>query len=304
MRTTSYVWIACAGLLGVSLCCADSPAQSTSRKLVQLKATDADSYQGVMDLSMYAGEVLEKSVLEEAATPTAGNRVGKLGHWRGTPFVMTATVSAGVLHVRNESDFFVIWLRRNAAVPMDDSALGTVSNATKGLLADAYRPAPLDKVCPVDSVAGEGHEIRLLSKSEATEETATATCSYTNVSAKTRRWNCISVVHVLVKGRDLIIACEKAKARQMGIPQRYEGLLAAKVRLSESEAKLVADQPVLAGNVVFSEGADVTAVSSAVLNGCIWQTAGQATEDVCSAELLQPEDKPASTPAAPSDQQP
>jgi hypothetical protein len=69
----------------------------------------------------------------------------------------------------------------------------------------------------------------------------------------------------------------------------YQGLLAAKVRLTKEEAEKDAGRPVLARNLVFDEKTDLKEIPNALLNGCMWPIDDERAAGVrplCSATVL------------------
>lgn len=298
----AYRWVACVSIIGLSACCA-GVTESIPEMLVQLQKDNADAYHGVVDMQMYVTEVIDAGVLAAISGPDSGIRIVKISEWRGTPLALTARIGQGELRVRNEPDFFVLWNRRDAAVSVEGTPLDVVRRATEGILSAAYQPGPAGNVATVGSPANKGWEIRLLSGAGTLPGTTALTCSYTN-EPSARRWPYVSSIHVIVNDRDVVIVCEKAKARQMGDLYVYQGLLAAKARLSVAEAKDLASQGVLARNAIFDENVNLAKLPSAMLNGAMWPLAGAVNTDVCSAKLLRASEKPVSTPIQSSDQEP
>jgi hypothetical protein len=292
-RFRAYLGMACVCLATSSLCCA-AANESTGHALMALKQSDINTYHSVMDLRMHAGELLGERVLADVCGPASRVRIERLDGWHGAPLWLAGRVAGGQIAIRNEADFFVIWMRRDAAVAGGGTPMDTILRATEGVLAEAYQPGPPSQVVAGESVAVGGEQIRVTSV--ATMPRASAYMgSYTNIAAERRSWPYVCAIHVLVKDRDVVIVCEKAKARQDDTPYVYEGLRAAKTRLNEKQAAEVAAQPVRAANVVFREGDDLTPLPSSLLNGCAWPIAGCAKTDVGSTQLMQEDEKSSGT---------
>lgn len=101
-------------------------------------------------------------------------------------------------------------------------------------------------------------------------------------------------VSVLVKKKNAIVVMKKLKARTALDKPIYEGLIAAKTRLSKEEIEKARSKPVLASNVIFEEDADTSGISDRLLNGCMWPIDDKTAvgiKDVGLASQLRPEPK-------------
>lgn len=296
----SLILMVCVSLTAASACFAATEPESTAQALFRLQETDLDMYHGVTRLGGSARVLLNERVLATVSGPESKARIERMDQWQDTPFSLTARIPEGELRIRTEIDFTILWVRRDTAVPTDGSPLEVIRRATEGFLAEVYQPGPVEKVAGVDGPVNQGQEIRLVSDATTLPGTTAIWCRYMNVSDETRRWDSVLSIDVLVNGRDVVVVCESAKARQGPPIYTYEGLLAAKIRLNETEAKEVAHQAVLAENTIFTDGVDLEKLPSRLLNGCMWPLAGYVKTDAGPAQWLQKGRRPASTPEEPT----
>jgi len=273
--------------------------------LLLLQKEDLKTYHKVTDLRMYLTEVLNKNALEEISGEGSAVQVIEVGNWAHAPVEVTARRTKMNLRVRDEGDFLVIWYRRSIAQPPGGSALDAIRQVTGEFLADLYVLGQADTLVAPGAQANSKSQIRLIDDAKVVEGTTAIACSYVNVSDERRRWMIVSRVYVLLKDDNVIVVMERSRPRRLGDPYVYEGLRAAKARLTEAEAEQAKGQPVLGMNVVFDAKADVGKLSDAMLNGCMWPLEDQNTvgaKQVCPAIVLRPAEKPVSTPENPPGQ--
>ena len=265
---------------------ADTPTMTAKRISVELERRDPVASRKVQTLRSRVTGILNAVALAEVCGPDSRNRVTQIANWPGAPFQVVAATADRVLRIRLENDFVVIWNRRQTPLMMDRAPRDIIRQATQEIL---------DAPCSVgsdDTIAGAGGRnglarITLLEDAKLVEGTGAVTCSYLGQHRSSMRT--VDKIHVLAKDRNVIVVLRTLKVRKPGSKYHYEGLAAAKIRLTKEEFERAARQPVLARNVVFDGKTDLSKLTSAVLNGCMWPLAGDdAVEirDVCSALAL------------------
>jgi ankyrin repeat protein/beta-lactamase regulating signal transducer with metallopeptidase domain len=246
------------------------------------------------DFRMYLAPILKENVLQKITAEDSENRITESGNWPHAPLQVKSALTNRNIHIRFEDDFVVLWYQ--SPVPLVDgvrSPLDAVRKATAAVLADPYVPGEADTLTTPRGGNAKS-ELNMFIWPKEVPQTRAIICGYYNISNHVRRWEFVSTVHVLVKDNDAIITMEKMKARQYGTKYVYEGLIAAKARLTEEEAEEAKSKPILARNVIFGEETDTRDIPDTLLNGCMWRIDDECdsgARDVGPASLLRREAK-------------
>jgi len=258
---------------------------------------------------MYLEPILNKDILEEITAEDSKNRLYKLENWPNTSNYLTFVVEYSdasainrKIRIRYEDDFIIIWYHNSVSlVDSKNTPIDVARNAVNNVLGKEFVIGQDNTL----AVAGTGFittETELVMSTWPNEisEVNAVTCDY-YASRDKRDWgHLFCCASVLIKDKDAIVVMEKAKVRRLAgkqvfiPPYIYEGLLAAKVRLSEKNAEAVKNKPVLARNVIFEEDVDTSGISDRLLNGCMWPIDDKIAvgmKDVGSASQLRPEPK-------------
>jgi len=245
----------------------------------------------VGDLRMYVTDVLRQDVLDGLASNESKNRIIRLGKWVHAPFEVRDVTSDGSIRIRFEDDYLIIWHHRTRALGNEKGdVLQFIREATQAVLAAPYAVGEPGLVVDTKSaLTRTDAEIVMFEWPREIPGTGAVSCGYYN---GTRKWKMVEIVHVLVKGQDSVIALEKPKARHPEDKHVYEGLNAGKIRLTEEEAEKFRSRPVLAKNAIFAKDVDVSKITDALLNACMWPAEDKAVvgaEDVGPASQLRPQ---------------
>ena len=286
-------WLAATVLLGLSVALAEV---DPVKVLFELQQRDVEAYLKVGNLRMYAQKVLSPPVLDELSSERNDNRVVELSGWPARPVEVTCATRTADIRVRDETDYFVIWSHGRAGLLGAGKAeADIVREAVSSILAAPYLIGEAATVVSSTGDAGPGTRIRMLDGPRAIAGIPAVVCSYTNVSEKAARWEFVWRIDILVTETHIVISMEKSKARTAGERHTFEGLLAAKIRLSEEDAEEVSELPIVGENVVVDARADVTECSDALVNGCIWPIESVSTKEICAATILRRGRKPIAT---------
>jgi len=254
---------------------------------------------------MHLGLELKKSVLQKIAAEDSKDRIIELGNWPHAPLVVESSITNGNIRIRFEDDFIIIWYRSHVSlVDGKSTSLDVVRDVVNNVLGEAFVIGEDDILVIAENVvvsSGSSSpfgdtkaELITTSLPKEIPGTGAIAFGYAPVSRQKRDWQLfVSTVSVLVKNKDAIIVMEKLKARTI---ERYiyEGLIAAKARLTKEEAEKAKSKPILARNVIFGEEIDTKDISDTLLNGCMWPIDNEVAvgaKDVGPASYLRPKPK-------------
>ncbi len=167
----------------------------------------------------------------------------------------------------------MIWLRRNdQAIGKRDAPSRAVQQATATLLAQSFVG---DDGSDASSPTAQGSVKkgpRMIRRPQKVTETDIVVCSYSS-PAGSNRWKFIATTYVLVKGPDVIVVMEKAKARTADQDYVYEGL--------------VANGTGKASSVIAGIDKD-SSIPIPLRNGCMWPSGKHTVKDIGSTRRLGP----------------
>jgi hypothetical protein len=283
-------------MLFVGLCSARAE-DTVMKALLELEHKDVKLYLKITNLNMYFTEAVNEVIVKDMTKEETPNRIYQVGKWSHAPLEVSSEVLSGKIRIRDETDFLVIWYHSSQALSNERSiALDVVRQATGRVLADRFALGGDQTLVSMNSPATPQSEFRIIDWPKEIPGTRALSCSYVEVPQKEKpRWLWAERVYVLVKDNDAVIAIEKAMQRHSGDRHTYEGLEAAKVRLTKSDAERATTQPVLAHNVIFNADIDVREIPDALLNGCMWPIENQdlvGVRDVGPTSYLYPFKKP------------
>ncbi len=108
-----------------------------------------------------------------------------------------------------EKDLFAAWNRRQKGVRMDLAPRDGIREATRGVLPDEYRLGADETIVVGYREWGTAKtKPRIIQDAKPVEGLAAITCQYTSERFGSQGWMCVSRVHVLVKGRDVVVVGE------------------------------------------------------------------------------------------------
>ncbi|MCX7428244.1 MAG: hypothetical protein NTW96_21775 [Planctomycetia bacterium] len=251
--------VACC-VFGGNCMTADAQQAEVTKILLQLERTDPEACYKVHDFAARLVEALNEDTLAEVRGTDSKNQVTEIGNWPGAPnwpgppVQVVAAIRQGDLRIRLEKDYLIIHSPRKTPLAMDRAPRDILRQATEGILADDYVPGPDDasrmetRYRDAKLIPGTGAVVGSIGRDRMTGP---------------------SGIHVLAKDIDVVIVFEGLYAEAFH-KYIYQGLLAAKVRLTKEDAEKYAGRPVLARNLVFDEKTDLKEISDALLNGCMW----------------------------------
>lgn len=195
---------------------------------------------------VYFNSILKEDILKEITASDSKYKLTILDNWPkvssfNTPHVKYSDADnpKRKISIRLEEDFIVIWYHNS-------------SSFVKG----KSNPLDIVKTAFNDIMYPEIENFHIPPKEIPDTNAITVTYGTVSLNKKdSRRWRYIeshfSRKSVLVKDNDAVIVMllNKARARE----SYYEGLLAAKTRLSKEEAEKFKDKPVVARNVIFDK---------------------------------------------------
>lgn len=223
------------------------------------------------DFRMYLAPALKESVLEEIAAEDSNNQIVELGNWPHSPLEVRSVVADRNIRIRFEEDFLVIWYHGPVSlVDGKNTPLDVIRESVNSILGEAFVIGEADTLITTGSLVNAKSELVMAIWPKEIPALKAIVCHYYSVSDHKRRWEFVSSMYVLAKGKDAVIVMEKKKARTASTPYIYEGLKAARVRLPKEEAESAKSKPVLARNIVFGEQSDTKDISDMLLNGCMW----------------------------------
>lgn len=269
----------------------------SSRTLAETP-TQRDLRWKINDFRMHLAPKLKENVLQKITEEDSTNRITELGNWPHAPLEVASSIANVDIRIRFEEDFVVIWYHNPVSLVNGKSTpLDVIRDAINDILGKAFVIGEDDTLVAQGSGSAKNPKTELVMATWPKEipGTKAITCSYYSASHHKRDWKClVSTVHVLVKDKDAIIAMERTRTRTFGIKYIYEGLIAAKARLTKEEAEKAKSKPVLARNVIFGEEIDTKDISDTLLNGCMWPVDNEivvGVKDVGSASKLRPKPK-------------
>lgn len=223
-------------------------------------ASDQDSKFKIDDFAMYVQGTMNADILTDVSSSET-SQIVEHPRWAGRPVSVGAPTRNGFLRVRLESDFLVIWLRRTKAASAQHNDLGdVVKQATATLLRQSF---------VIDESAVKSGP-RLIGRPQKVAGTDIAVCSYSSPTGS-NRWSYVDTTYVLVKGADVIVVMEKAKARTADQGYLYEGLAANKRHEASS---------------VIPGIEDMSGIPTPLQDGCMWPSDEHGGTDIGSVRRL------------------
>jgi hypothetical protein len=217
------------------------------------------------DMRMYLVRALGSERIQAISDSSGSNMVSQITKWSSKPLELRAQLHGDdCIRVRIEPDFLILWYHSFvSAIPEDALPLDTIRLAVQRMLAKEYVPGDANAVGWPGKSEVPAQQIYTFNQLRSLPNGAgTVGCYSAN---GTLEWGPISSVQVLVRHRDIFIAIEKGKARQLGPegpipPYVYEGIATAKAK------------PALARNLLLTTNGDASGIPEALLNACTWPT--------------------------------
>ncbi|MBN2588854.1 MAG: hypothetical protein JXA96_03250 [Sedimentisphaerales bacterium] len=257
--------------------------------------TEKNTRMMINSFKMHLVFELKEDVLQKIISDDR-NQIVELGNWKNKPMQVESSITNGDIRIRFEKDFIVIlYHSRYSLVAGKSNPLDVIRDTVNNLLSEPFWIGKDDTLVSLGTPADSKVELQMISWPKESAKSQIITCSYRNLYRGKRDWKgLIDQVSVLIKDKDAVIVMEISKARRVGLntyipPYVYEGLNAAKIRLSKEEAEIAKNRPVLGYNVILSEETDSSDIPDDLLNGCIWPYDNKSlvgTRDVGLANLL------------------
>ncbi len=206
--------------------------------------------------------ILKEDILKEITASDSKYRLTQLDNWPKVSSFNTLQVEySGAdnpdrkISVRLEQDFIVIWYHNSTSFVKDKS---NSSDVIRNTINDILKPELENLPSPKEVTETNAITVRFGTGSISKKES--------------NHWNYIDSrfanFSVLVKDNDAVIVIERRGARAR--ESYYEGLLAAKTRLSERDNEKFKNKLVLARNVIFDDKTNIKDIPDRLLNGCMW----------------------------------
>lgn len=252
--------------------------------------SEMDTKYKIDDFKMHLGFELKEDVLQKLISDDR-NRIVELGSWQNKPLQVESSITNGDIRISIEEDFIAISHHsRYSLVTGKSNSLDIIRDTVNNLLSEPFGIGNNDTVVSQGSSVNDKTELVMSFGPKESAKSQTVNCSYHIRYRGKRDWkSIIEEVSVIVKDKDAVIVLKKSKFRRAFDKYQYQGLNAAKVRLSKEESEIAKNRPVLGYNVILSEGTDSSDIPDDLLNGCIWPYDNKSlvgTRDVGSANLL------------------
>ena len=247
---------------------------ASEAKKRQMKKDDMQMYFAKGDTQMYLGNGVNRETYDTVTDESKEIQIVELSNWEHKPHIVESVFGKGKIRIRNEKDFLIIWYKSQVALfDNDDQPLDDIIRlATEAILPDKYVLGEADTLTGKGLAAAPKSKFHLSlgPKRIPGKKTHAIICGYYG-TFNNENWGPILTAYVIVKGKNAVIVLEKAKARTYPPSYIYDGLAAAKKRLSKEKAEKFKQKPVMGADVIFDPDDEVTSIPDVLLNGCIWE---------------------------------
>ncbi len=234
------------------------------------------------DFRMCAEEGLSSTLLKALSKGRKENHLVQLSRWPRNkersdrwppPVQVRAELTAGTVQVRWETNYLILHYKSPTNIIGDEEdLLDGIRRITRPLLAERFVLANQERINFIETRKFvQGKPVQVMYQGPRKLSTGTSQsvfCVYMgNTRLKEKSSTILDGISVLANDEHLVVVMRRAFP---GGDHVCDGLLAAQVRVSEKNKKMIAGKSVLARNVVFDQNDDLSGIPDELLNGCMW----------------------------------